>query len=116
MTGDAPTERPDPRPEGYLAWEEAQRLLAFKEGGSTKAPPEDRPLASRYLWSAGVLVDITCRGCGSRGCNRCAGTGAIAEAFQNSGGDWPSGSADRRLPAVLRRLMTALGLPGGGVR
>ena len=116
MTGDAPTERSEPRPESYLTWEEARRLLAFREGGSAKSPPEGRPLVSRYVWSAGVLVDVTCGGCGSSGCNRCSGRGAVAEASQHSGGELPSGSAERGLPAALRRLRAALGLPGGRAR
>ena len=116
MSGDAPTGRTDPRPESHLAWEELQRLLAFKEGGAAKAPPEGRPLVHRYLWSPGVLRDITCRGCGSGGCNRCAGRGVMAEAFRDAGGGRPSVSAGGFLPGALRRLVAALGRPGARAR
>ena len=113
MMGDAHTDQPELQPTRYLAWEERQRPLAFKAEGLVKDLPEAPPRNARYIWSPGVLPDITCTGCQSNGCNRCARREVIARAELELDGPNPPGYADRSLQAVLSRLWTALGLPRG---
>lgn len=113
MTANMRSERPDPHPESFLAWEERQRLLAFKAEGLAKDPPEDRPMITRYVWSPGALIDITCRGCGSSGCNRCAGREAIVRDGLGRDDRDPHSRAGRLLSVALSRLAAALGLHRG---
>ncbi len=113
MRGDAHADQPELQPTCYLAWEEKQRLLAFKAEGLVKGLPETPAHITVYAWTPGELLDITCAGCQSIGCNRCAGRATKARATLEPEGLNPTGYMDRLLCATLSRVRAALGLPRG---
>ncbi len=113
MTADAHADQPELQPTCYLAWEERQRLLVFKAEGLVKGLPEAPPHITVYAWTPGALLDITCAGCQSIGCNRCAGRATKALTMGEPEVPNPSSYMDCLLCATLSRVRAALGLPRG---
>ncbi len=75
-----------------------------------KTPFQNQQPVSRYLWRPGMLIDMTCAGCASTGCNRCRTDSGYPEMRALWTSQRAAGKKRWEWAAKLRRLLRALRL------